>query len=83
MLEDLSVQEILNNIKDRKFSIREVVEFYLDRIDKYNPQLNAIILQKDRELIIKEAISKDNLVLVLGSQNIETIFLSGKRFSFL
>ena len=61
MLEDLSVQEILNNIKDRKFSIREVVEFYLDRIDKYNPQLNAIILQKDRELIIKEAISKDNL----------------------
>lgn len=61
MLEDLSVQEILNNIKDRKFSIKEVVEFYLNRIDKYNPQLNAIILQKDRELIIKEAISKDNL----------------------
>ena len=29
------------------------------------------------------AISKDNLVLVLGSQNIETIFLSGNKFSFL
>ena len=61
MLEDLSVQEILNNIKDRTVSIKEVAEYYLDRIDKYNPQLNAIVLQKDRELIIKEAISKDNL----------------------
>ena len=61
MLEDLSVQEILNNIKDRTVSMKEVAEYYLDRIDKYNPQLNAIVLQKDRELIIKEAISKDNL----------------------
>jgi amidase len=61
MLEDLSVQEILNNIKDRTVSIKEVAEYYLDRIDKYNPQLNAIVLQKDRELIIKEAILKDNL----------------------
>ena len=61
MLEDLSVQEILNNIKKRRVSIKEIVEYYLDRIDKYNPQLNAIVLQKERELIIKEAISKDNL----------------------
>ena len=58
MLEDLSVQGILNNIKDRTVSMKEVAEYYLDRIDKYNPQLNAIVLQKDRELIIKEAISK-------------------------
>ena len=31
----------------------------MDRIEKLNPDLNAIVLQKDRELIIKEAIEKD------------------------
>ena len=31
----------------------------MDRIEKLNPDLNAIVLQKDRELIIKEAIKKD------------------------
>ena len=60
MLENLSVEEIQNNIKSREISIKEVIEYYLDRIDKFNPYLNAIILQKDRELIMQEAISKDN-----------------------
>ena len=31
----------------------------MDRIEKLNPDLNAIVLQKDRQLIIKEAIEKD------------------------
>ena len=60
MLENQSVEEIQNNIKSREISIKEVIEYYLDRIDKFNPDLNAIVLQKDRELIIKEAIKKDN-----------------------
>ena len=60
MLENQSVEEIQNNIKSREISIKEVIEYYLDRIDKFNPDLNAIVLQKDRELIIKEAIEKDN-----------------------
>ena len=60
MLENLSVEEIQNNIKSREISIKEVIEYYLDRIDKVNPRLNAIVLQKDRELIIQEAITKDN-----------------------
>ena len=60
MLENQSVEEIQNNIKSREISIKEVIEYYLDRIDKFNPYLNAIVLQKDRELIIQEAISKDN-----------------------
>ena len=60
MLENLSVEEIQNNIKSREISIKEVIEYYLDRIDKVNPHLNAIVLQKDRELIIQEAITKDN-----------------------
>ena len=60
MLENLSVEEIQNNIKSREISIKEVIEYYLDKIDKFNPDLNAIVLQKDRELIIQEAINKDN-----------------------
>ena len=60
MLENLSVEEIQNNIKSREISIKEVIEYYLDKIDKVNPHLNAIVLQKDRELIIQEAITKDN-----------------------
>ena len=60
MLENLSVEEIQKNIKSREISIKEVIEYYLDKIDKVNPRLNAIVLQKDRELIIQEAITKDN-----------------------
>ena len=53
MLENQSVEEIQKKIKSRQISIKEVVEYYLDRIEKFNPDLNAIVLQKDRELIIK------------------------------
>ena len=59
MLENVSVKEIQKKINNRQISIKEVVEYYLDRIEKLNPKLNAIVLQKDRELIIKDAIEKD------------------------
>ena len=59
MLESQSVKELQNKINSRQISIKEVVEYYLDRIEKLNPDLNAIVLQKDRQLIIKEAIEKD------------------------
>ncbi len=60
MIENQSVKEIQKSINSREISIKEVVEYYLDKIEKFNPDLNAIVLQKDRELIIKEAIQKDN-----------------------
>ncbi|MDC3114411.1 amidase family protein [Candidatus Pelagibacter sp.] len=60
MIENQSVKEIQKSINSRDISIKEVVEYYLDKIEKFNPDLNAIVLQKDRELIIKEAIQKDN-----------------------
>ena len=41
MLENQSVEEIQNNIKSREISIKEVIEYYLDRIDKFNPYLNS------------------------------------------
>ena len=59
MLNNQSVKEIQKSIYSRQISIKEVVEYYLDKIEKFNPSLNAIVLQKDRKLIIKEAIEKD------------------------
>ena len=51
MLEDQSVEEIIHNINQRQISIKEVMEYYLDRIEKFNPNLNAIVLLKDLSLI--------------------------------
>ena len=45
MLESQSVKELQYIIKNRQISIKEVVEYYLDRIEKLNPDLNAIVLQ--------------------------------------
>ena len=61
MLENQTVEEIQKNIKNREISIKEVIEYYLNKIEKLNPNLNAIILQKDRELLLKDAIEKDNI----------------------
>ena len=58
MLEDQSVEKILQSIKTRQLSIKELMEYYLNRIDKINPDLNAIILLKDRKTLIDEAIKK-------------------------
>ena len=56
MLEDQSVEKIIQSIHQRKISIKEIMEYYLDRIEKFNPDLNAIVLLKDRGDLIKEAI---------------------------
>ena len=61
MFDHLSVEEIQKNINNRQISIKEVLVYYLERIEKFNKDINAIILQKDRELLIKEAEQKDNL----------------------
>ena len=52
MLDHLSVEEIQKNINNRQISIKEVLVYYLERIEKFNKDINAIILQKDRELLI-------------------------------
>ena len=61
MLDNLSIEEIKKNINKRQISIKEVLVYYLERIEKFNKDINAIVLQKDRELLIKEAEQKDNL----------------------
>ena len=55
MLDHLSVEEIQKNINNRQISIKEVLVYYLEKIEKFNKDINAIVLQKDRELLIKDA----------------------------
>ena len=54
MLESLSVQDIVSNILSKKIKAEEVTEFYLNRIKKLNPILNAIVSLKDEDLIKDE-----------------------------
>ena len=49
----MTIAEILKNIKNKKMSAKEVAEFYLARIEKHNPTLNAFI--SINEDLIKEA----------------------------
>ena len=60
MLENKKVSEIIKLIQTKQISVKEVVEFYLARIEKYNPKLNAIILLRETEKILEEAKKKDN-----------------------
>ena len=43
MLEDQSVEEIIHNINQRQISIKEVMEYYLDRIEKFNPDFHQAV----------------------------------------
>ena len=54
MLENLSVQEIVSLIPSKKISPEEVADYYLNRIRKLNPVLNAIVSLKDEDLVKDE-----------------------------
>ena len=51
MIESLSLEDQVNLIKKKEIKIIELVDFYLDRIEKYNGTLNAIINLKDFDAI--------------------------------
>ena len=59
MLENKSISEIILLIKSKEVLVKEVIEFYLEKINNHNPSLNAIVLQKEEEVILEEAIAKD------------------------
>ena len=59
MLENLSADKIVSNIIEKKISAEEVTDYYLQRIKKYNPVINAIVSLKDEEEIKAEAKEKD------------------------
>ena len=59
MFENKSISEIISLIQSKEVLVKEVVEFYLQRIKNYNPKLNAIVLLKEEERILDEANLKD------------------------
>jgi amidase len=46
-------------IHAREVSCREVMTAFLDRIDARNPDLNAIVSRRDRDVLMREAAERD------------------------
>lgn len=57
-IENLSAVRIMDCIKTRQMSCREVMEYFLARIERYNKTINAVILL-DRETAVKKAAEAD------------------------
>ena len=57
----LSANEIASRIRSKEFSCREILEHYLERIDRFNPELNAIVVDL-REEGLETADRLDELV---------------------
>ncbi|MHC4875575.1 MAG: amidase [Planctomycetota bacterium] len=55
----LSVRELAKRLRDGQFSSRELTEFFLERLDRLGPQLNAVTVVT-RELAIVEAERADH-----------------------
>ena len=46
MLEDQSVEKIIQNIKSSQLSIKELMEYYLDRIEEYNTDIIPALMAR-------------------------------------
>jgi aspartyl-tRNA(Asn)/glutamyl-tRNA(Gln) amidotransferase subunit A len=50
-LHNLSIKQQIKGIREKKFSAGELTQYYLDRIEKYNPKINAFITtHRDRSM---------------------------------
>jgi len=58
-VQNLTITDIIEGYKTKKFSVSEVVNSYLKRIEKYNPTLNAFITI-DSDNAKKKALELDN-----------------------
>jgi amidase len=51
--------ELSRTIQAKKVSCKEVMETFLDHIDKVNPKVNAIVARQDRAGLLRQAEEKD------------------------
>ncbi len=56
---DMPAYELSAQIHAKKVSCKEVMEGYLDHIDKVNPKVNAIVALQEREGLVRQAEEKD------------------------
>ena len=59
MFENKSVKDLISLVKKGDITIRELNEYYLQKIKKINPKLNAIVSIKNENQILDEAVKKD------------------------
>ena len=45
----ITIKELRSLLDSQKISVEEVVDFYLQRLEKYNGKLNAVLEHFDRE----------------------------------
>ncbi|MGL5831555.1 MAG: amidase family protein, partial [Candidatus Altimarinota bacterium] len=57
-MENLTLKKISEDLQAKKFSSKELAEFYLDKIAEKNPDLNAYI-HVDRAKTVAEAVAAD------------------------
>lgn len=57
-----SATQLIENIKNKTYSIEEVIRIYLTQIEQHNPSINAITDMYDKDMILKEAKHKDLLL---------------------
>ena len=60
-MEKLSLKELSDGLKAKKFSSVEVTKFFLDRLDRYNASINAFITI-DNEKSLKMAKQSDEII---------------------
>ncbi len=59
---ELEALELIKNIKEGNLRVYEVVEEFLERIEKVETKINAFITLRDREEILREAKEKDEIL---------------------
>jgi amidase len=57
---DLTAADLSESVHRRDVSCREVMAAYLDRIDRENPAVNAIVSRRDRDDLMAEAFGRDD-----------------------
>lgn len=60
-IEDLTLSELASSIADGDISVMELTHHYLERIEQFNPKLNAV-LTTTREYARERAVEVDNLM---------------------
>ena len=65
---DLNLTQLLQNLKTSKISVEEVTRYYLDRIDKLNDKLNAVVSINEKAIDRARSLDqeKDKSALLFG-----------------
>jgi len=72
----LTIQETQEALKKKDLSCVDLVDYYLERIDKFNPEINAV-LTVSSEVAYSQAKKADKLIKELGDKAFEEFPLLG------